>query len=327
MFQTKNLVHDVKQVPSQWIFEHFCRIGQRLDGSDVKIKSLFNTDERTPSMCIYYNQRKGKYMFKDFSSGKGGDAVTLVKELYNLKFHKACQKIVDEYNDYVVENKTGYNVESIEVQPKYRVDKYEKRMWTTLDQQFWTQFNIGTKLLTMYNVFPLSHYTMARGEDEIQIKGLYIYGYFKNDGTLYKIYQPKTMDKKFIKVDDYIQGFEQVKPHDYLIITSSLKDVMSIKSLKIHTDVIAPDSENTIIKKDLMEHFIKSYKKVVLLFDNDEPGLESMKKYKELYPALSISILPMSKDVSDSIKDFGVKEVKTRLVLILNKKLNEEEEV
>ena len=327
MFQTKNLVHDVKQVPSQWIFEHFCRIGQRLDGSDVKIKSLFNTDERTPSMCIYYNQRKGKYMFKDFSSGKGGDAVTLVKELYNLKFHKACQKIVDEYNDYVVENKTGYNVENIEVQPKYRVDKYEKRMWTTLDQQFWTQFNIGTKLLTMYNVFPLSHYTMARGEDEIQIKGLYIYGYFKNDGTLYKIYQPKTMDKKFIKVDDYIQGFEQVKPHDYLIITSSLKDVMSIKSLKIHTDVIAPDSENTIIKKDLMEHFIKSYKKVVLLFDNDEPGLESMKKYKELYPALSISILPMSKDVSDSIKDFGVKEVKTRLVLILNKKLNEEEEV
>lgn len=327
MFQTKNLVHDVKQVPSQWIFEHFCRIGQRLDGSDVKIKSLFNTDERTPSMCIYYNQRKGKYMFKDFSSGKGGDAVTLVKELYNLKFHKACQKIVDEYNDYVVENKTGYNVENIEVQPKYRVDKYEKRMWTTLDQQFWTQFNIGTKLLTMYNVFPLSHYTMARGEDEIQIKGLYIYGYFKNDGTLYKIYQPKTMDKKFIKVDDYIQGFEQVKPHDYLIITSSLKDVMSIKSLKIHTDVIAPDSENTIIKKDLMEHFIKSYKKVVLLFDNDEPGLESMKKYKELYPALSISILPMSKDVSDSIKDFGVKEVKTRLVLILNKKLNEEKEV
>ena len=327
MFQTKNLVHDVKQVPSQWIFEHFCRIGQRLDGSDVKIKSLFNTDERTPSMCIYYNQRKGKYMFKDFSSGKGGDAVTLVKELYNLKFHKACQKIVDEYNDYVVENKTGYNVENIEVQPKYRVDKYEKRMWTTLDQQFWTQFNIGTKLLTMYNVFPLSHYTMARGDDEIQIKGLYIYGYFKNDGTLYKIYQPKTMDKKFIKVDDYIQGLEQVKPHDYLIITSSLKDVMSIKSLKIHTDVIAPDSENTIIKKDLMEHFIKSYKKVVLLFDNDEPGLESMKKYKELYPALSISILPMSKDVSDSIKDFGVKEVKTRLVLILNKKLNEEKEV
>ena len=326
MFHTKNLVHDIKQVPSQWIFEHTCNLGHKLNGHDIKIKSFFNPNERTPSMCIYYDSNKQSYMFKDFSSGKGGNGVNLVKEMYNLKYYQACQKIIEEYNEYVLHNKASYNVDKFEQQSKYKVSRFEKRMWSVQDQSFWTKFNIGTKLLSEHNVFPLSCYVMVKDNNELEIKGLYLYGYFKNDGTLYKIYQPKTIDKKFIKVDNYIQGIEQVKPHDYLIITSSLKDVMSIKSLKIHADVIAPDSENTMIKKELMEEFINSYKKIVLLFDNDAPGIESMTKYKKLFPALSISVLPMSKDVSDSIRDFGAKEVKNRLIPILNKKLNEEKE-
>ena len=35
---------------------------------------------------------------------------------------------------------------------------------------------------------------------EINIKNNHIYGYFKNNGTLYKIYQPNIKKKKFIKV-------------------------------------------------------------------------------------------------------------------------------
>ena len=326
MFQTKNLVHDIKNVPEPWIFEHFCNLTEKLSGQDIKIKSLFNPTERTASMCIYTN-KDNNYRYKDFSTGKGGDSISLVKELYNLKYHQACQLIVEKYNEYVQKNKSGYIAEEFKQQYKYKVSGYKMREWNTQDQQYWTQFNIGTRILSKYNVVPFSSYTMVKEDSHLTIKGIYIYGYFKNDGTLYKIYQPKTLDKKFIKVDNYIQGLEQIKPYDYLIITSSLKDIMSIKSLKLHADVIAPDSENTMISKEIMNNFIKSYKKVVLLFDNDQAGIESMKKYKDLYPALSISILPMSKDVSDSIKDFGAKEVRSRLIPILNKKLNEEEAV
>ena len=50
MFKTKNLVHDVKDVPVSWIFEHFCKLKEKLNGHDVKIKSMFNQKERTPSM-------------------------------------------------------------------------------------------------------------------------------------------------------------------------------------------------------------------------------------------------------------------------------------
>lgn len=321
MFKTKNLVHDIKDVPTQWIFEHFCKLKEKLNGQDVKIKSLFNSKERTPSMCIYFDNTV--YKFKDFSTGKGGSAIDLIKEFHHLTFHKASQLIIETYNDFVLHNNGGYDLGEFKQQSKYKVTSHKLRNWTTQDQYFWTQFNIGSKLLEEYIVKPLENYCMTKDDKNLCIKGLYLYGYFKNDGTLYKIYQPKTLDKKFIKVADYIQGMAQCYNENYLIITSSLKDIMSIKSLKLNIDVIAPDSENTILKTDIMEDLNEKYKKIIILFDNDDAGIEAMKKYKEKYPYVEIALLPMSKDISDSIKDFGAKEVRNRLVPILDKKLQD----
>jgi hypothetical protein len=321
MFKTKNLVHDVKNVPVPWIFQHFCSIKEKLNGQDIKIKSMFNIKERTPSMCIYtdvYNT----YRYKDFSTGKGGSAIDLVKDLNNLSFHKACQLIVENYNDFVLHNNGGYDLEEFQRAAKYKVTSHKFRSWSTQDQYFWTQFNIGSKLLEAYNVKPLESYCMTKDDKNLCIKGLYLYGYFKEDGTLYKIYQPKTLDKKFIKVSNYVQGYEQLHNNTHLVITSSLKDVMSIKSLKLEIDVIAPDSENTMLKQDIMEELQSRYTKIVVLFDYDDAGIKAMQTYKEKYPFIETTVLPMSKDVSDSIKDFGAKEVLIRLVPILDKKLS-----
>jgi len=320
MFVTKNLVHDIKDVPVSWIFEHFCKLKEKLNGHDVKIKSMFNQKERTPSMCIYLSKDK-VYKYKDFSSGKGGSAIDLVKELTELPFHKACQQVVEKYNDFVLHNNGGYDLQQFKQASKYKVSSTKPRQWNTQDQYFWTQFNIGTKLLTEHNVIPLESYCMIKDDKELCIRGNYLYGYYKADGSLYKIYQPKTLDKKFIKVSDYVQGSEQLKEHPFLIITSSLKDIMSLKSLKLSVDYIAPDSENSLIKKEQMNEYLKKYKKIVLLFDYDQAGIKAMERYQEIYPTIQTAILPMSKDVSDSIRDYSAKEVRDRLVPILNKKL------
>ena len=321
MIKVKNLVHDIKGVPVTWIFEKYCKLNEKLTGEDIKIKSLFNPRERTPSMCIYID-KTGQYMFKDFSTGKGGSAIELVKLLTGLPYHQACQLVIEKYNDFVLHNNGGYDIKEFKQSSKYRVTSYNMRNWSTQDQYFWTQFNIGSKLLEAHIVRPLESYCMTKDGNELCIKGLYLYGYFKADGALYKIYQPKTLDKKFIKVADYVQGIHQCTGEKYLIITSSLKDIMSIKSLKLkHLDIIAPDSENSMLKHEMMEELEQKYKKIILLFDNDDAGIESMKKYKERFPFVEIAVLPMSKDISDSIKDYGAKEVRNRLVPILDKKL------
>ena len=322
MFKTKNLVHDVKDVPTPWIFEHFCKLKEKLSGQDIKIKSLFNSKERTPSMCIYFDLKSKVYKYKDFSTGKGGSAIDLVKDIENLSYHKACTIIVEAYNDFVLHNNGGYDVKEFKEQSKYKVDKYAFRQWTTQDQYFWTQFNIGSRILEEYCVRPLAYYTMVKDDKELVISCNYIYGYFTKGGELYKIYQPKTFDKKFLKIKDYLQGEQHLEDNDYLIVLSSLKDMMSLRSLKLsNINIVAPDSENSMIKKDTMEKFIEEYKKVIVMFDNDEAGIKAMEKYKATYPAVEILLLPMSKDLSDSIKDYGAKEVRNRLVPLINKKL------
>lgn len=321
MFKTKNLVHDIKDVPVPFIFEHFCKLPEKLGGQDIKIKSLFNSKERTPSMCIYFDAKRASYRYKDFSTGKGGSGIDLVKDSTGLSYHKSCELIVEKYNDYVLHNNGGYDIQEFKQQSRYKVTKVVYRSWTTKDQYFWTQFNIGSRLLDLYNVRPLESYVMENDEKELSISGNYLYAYEKADGTVYKIYQPKTLDKKFIKVNAFIQGTEQLEGHPFLLITSSLKDIMSIRSLKLHIDIVAPDSENSVIKASQMEEWNERYKKIVVLFDNDEAGIKAMERYKELYPFVEVCVLPMSKDPSDSIKDFGPKETRDRLVPILSKKI------
>ena len=70
---------------------------------------------------------------------------------------------------------------------------------------------------------------MVKGEDSLEISHDTMYGFFKEDGTLYKIYSPKIRRKKFIKVKDYLQGLDQLKyDKPYLVICSSLKDALCI---------------------------------------------------------------------------------------------------
>jgi DNA primase len=58
------------------------------------------------------------------------------------------------------------------------------------------------------------------------------------------------------------------------------------------------------------------------MFDNDEAGIRAMQKYRETYNVSPI-LLDMSKDLSDSIRDHGAKEVRNRLVPMINRKISE----
>jgi hypothetical protein len=51
-------------------------------------------------------------------------------------------------------------------------------------------------------------------------------------------------------------------------------------------------------------------------------GKISAEKYVNLYPELVSVNLPLSKDVSDSIRDYGVDRVRKDIIILINKKLN-----
>jgi len=323
MLRTKALVSSLDTIPREWPFEFYLKLTEKLTGQDIKIKSVFGSADKVPSLCIYFADAQQKYKFKDFSTDISGDGLSLVQNMFKLPNRgEAAHKIIEDYNQFMLTSTEDYSLREFKVQQKYKVIDVQPRAWTVLDQKYWNQFHIGSKDLEFWNIAPLEQYIMQKEQDgeikELRIKGQYIYGYFRADGSLYKIYQPYVKDSKFIKVRDYIQGSDQLTLKvPYLVIGSSLKDIAAFRKLGFkNAEAIAPDSENTLIQEAYILSYKHKYESICTLFDNDNAGIKAMEKYKERY-GLPFAHLQLSKDLSDSIRDHGLKLVRDTIQPLL----------
>jgi hypothetical protein len=321
MISTKNFISEHNEIKSGWVFQYYLNLPEVLTGQDIQIKSIFNPSERTPSMYIYLDPSCMEYKFKDFSTGKQGSKIDIVQHLFNLTYSQTLFKITEDYNKWIMDG--GF----LEVDPEYKpvsryaVDYIHKREWNSQDAEYWLQYNIGTSMLTEYNVHPIEHYNMIKasteGIDKLVIRNPLMYGYYTDSGDCYKIYQPKQKSYKFIKIESHLQGLEQLKyDKDYLVICSSLKDAMCLKSFNFGLDVIAPDSENTIIKPYIIQNLQSKYKKLLSLLDNDEAGHIGMEKYKKAYNIQPI-YLKSEKDISDVVAKYGFSAVQSKLFKLI----------
>ena len=213
MISTKHIVNNILDVSTSWIFEHYCNLSEKLVGQDAKIKSLFNPSDSVPSMVIFC--REDKYFFKDFSTNRGGDSVKLVMFLFNLSFGHAVNKIIEDYQNHLKISGTNTSDVVIKQRARYNLESYDTRLWNRGDAEYWTSYGIDSELLTKYNVKPLDSFVFSKNEegtyDFFLTQRPYVYGYFREDGTLCKIYQPYIKDKKFMKINSYIQGMDQLK--------------------------------------------------------------------------------------------------------------------
>ena len=314
---------DTFPVPNEWVFEKLLNLSEKLEGQTVSIRSIFNQNDKTPSMMVYLHDNN-KYKFNDFSTGISGDAVDLIQHLYKLSNRQdAFRKTMDLWESGECE---GYVVTEL-IKPVSEVSDFKVRQWNTNDVAFWTQYKLGSDDLTHHNIKPLSEYTYrtTRGTEvtESIFSEAYCYGYFTNKGILYKIYNPKKKRGKFMKVRDYIQGHEQLEyKHDWLIILSSLKDLMTFKKLRLPIECVAPDSENTMLTLRQIDYYREKYKMVTILFDNDEAGKKSAAKYYDLHkiPCTSFDV---EKDIADCVKEHGLKNTRLFLTPHLLKTKNE----
>ena len=320
MITTKNFVSNQDEIKSSWVFEYYLDLPERLIGQDVKIKSIFTTKVITRSRFIYLDPSCNEYKYKDFSTGRQGSKIDIIQELFTLSYSQALFRIIEDHNTFVRENGSIQDIEYIPV-AKYKVDYVKNRDWNTYDADYWLQFNIGKTLLEEYNVYPIEYYTMVKEEEKdiskLTIQNSMMYGYFDKRGNIYKIYQPKQKKHKFIKVTSHLQGLDQLKyKNKYLAICASLKDAMCLKSFKFGIDVIAPDSENSIIKPYVIQNLKSKYKKIVSLLDNDEAGFTAMNKYKTLY-SIDPIYLTSEKDLSDVVLKYGADAVNPKLFKLI----------
>ena len=152
MFNTKNLVLEESNIPSYWVFQYYLNLPEPLTGQDIKITSIFNPGEKTPSFCIYVDTKINQYKFKDFSTGHGGNKIDLVKMLFDIEYPAASMKIVKDYNTYIKTD--GFKEINFKPAAKWNVDFVKTRLWNETDSKYWLSFRIGKSIL-MFNLLSI----------------------------------------------------------------------------------------------------------------------------------------------------------------------------
>jgi len=104
-------------------------------GSNFKGLSPW-TDEKTPSFFV--SPTKG--IFKDFSSGKGGNAVSFLMELENMTYPEALRYLADKYQIEIEETETSDEEkeeislrESLSLVNQFALDYFTKVLWESED--------------------------------------------------------------------------------------------------------------------------------------------------------------------------------------------------
>lgn len=317
------------------IFKRYCKNFEELDKS---FKSEFYYDTN-PSCRIYINQNNIPY-YKDFGSGEFHDCFSYIQKKFSVNFHESLRIIAADFNIKQIKTKIDPDLivpyDTINIKPspkaKSRIEIYPQNYRLT-DYEYWNQYKIPFQLLEDYDVFACKYVYLHKGDKTTIFeykKSNPIYGYrFTNDGKYsYKIYFPLAEKKyKWLfsggSAND-IEGYDQLDLHgDTIVLTKSLKDCMCYRLFGINA--ISLQGEANKVPEGLFEKLLKKYDTIIINYDNDEQGIKSAKAICQRYNLESF-VFDKAKDLSDLIKDFGMKEAKIQLAeklktkIIINKK-------
>lgn len=299
------------------IFKHYCPNFKELN---IKFCSDLRVDS-TPTVSIVF-YKKG-LLYRDFGSGQTLSCFDYVMHKFNLSYVGALKKISIDFGLGL----TGEVTEPVaitygkieEPEPsKATVIRVKRRPWNEEDKNFWTQFGISKKTLLTFEVYPIQYYWL--NETRFKSHSLsYVYVFT----TGYKIYSPYETDTKWFSSagKECVQGYQNLpEKGNIVVITSSLKDVMSLYELGYSS--VALQSEMEMPSQDLIDDLRSRFNYVLLLYDNDfdkgekNPGQTMAIKICDKYNLINICIptIYQSKDVSDLIKNCD-KETANNIIL------------
>jgi len=311
------------------IFKYYCpgftAIGDKFNSSFRK--------EKEASAVIYVNA-SGRLMYNDFIEPVK-TSIGFVMALYNITYGKALHKVAADFriDDLLyydsfdsIDNNKNKKAYITKYTPKASkgtsIIQVKRREWLTKDIEYWAQGNITPEIAKLFNVSPISYYWI-NGNRFTAASLHYDYPYYWLDNILLrKLYAPQgNKYTKWISNSGYgvFQG-EHLLPRkgNLLIITKSLKDVMSLYSLGY--TAIAPPNEHSITVKEYFNKQIQRFDRVVILYDNDEGGRSGAKKLQDLFnlEAIEYPIEKRAKDTFEYISLYGVDTTKQQLTKLLN---------
>lgn len=309
------------------IFSHY--IGEEIVvGRNIK-SPFYN--EKNPSFGFFLGEGN-EICFNDFKLNIKGDCVKFVQMKYELTYFEALSKIALDFNidyNFIVKTKgikksdipgvktLSQSESTTKIFYRLSLGKIKKE-WTIKELQFWKDFGISLKTLQKYKVEPISHTIV--NEHPIKCQDIaFAFLEHKDNQETYKIYQPFGERYKWLNSHDESiwQGWSQLpEKGTNLVITKSLKDVMSINEVT-GWDAVALQSENVLPKKQVIEELKNRFENIIILYDNDYDKEENWgqifsRRLSDFtnFTETMISEEYKSKDFSDLVKNHGIEKAK-----------------
>lgn len=287
-------------------------------GIPVK-KGLFRSplrDDKSPT-CSFYRNKAGDIIFKDFSGHFSGNFIAVVMFKYSCSYYKALQIIANDFG-YIVNKNIVKNEKPI-TESKHVFNentfaniRVQIQEFSSDEIEWWRSYGITKSILKKFRVYSCKVVFLNGVIFSFSGKRTHIYGYYRgkdsNKNELWRIYFPGRKKYKFLSNWKYtmIQGSKQLpESGDLLVVTKSLKDVMCLYNLGV--TAIAPNSENIFLTESQYSKLLKRFKKIVLFYDNDLPGIRSMNKIRKQFNIQCLWIPRKfgAKDISDYYKKYG----------------------
>lgn len=243
-----------------------------------------------------------KVLWNDFGMDgiKYKDGIGFVMEYFRISRKNAVRKIWKE----MVLDPDAKLVKPRVKQPLNLPYEYTEEDIQDFEMDYWGRLWFTKEFLKYFNVHSLR--SMRRvgkklwGSEKDNPTFIYL---FSKKGA-FKAYRPLDPNKDKFRGQnngDVLEGYDQLPPRgQHLIITSSLKDTMTLRRLGYLA--INPTSENSkrALYKKVRELNMRFNNNVYILFDNDPPGIKSAKSLA-LVTGWKPIFLPktFSKDPSD----------------------------
>jgi len=290
-------------------------------GHDVTSKKLVTSVLRNDNHITvsYYKSKSGILYMHDFATNEHLDCWNVVMRMFNCNYYQALDRIAIDFG--LIEGKSP-DIKPIIIESLKETDsakiQVQIKEFTEEELNWWNQFGINKKLLKKYHVYSLQHIFLNGELKFTSTPKCPIYGYYfgkDNKGNeKWKCYFPYKQDYRFIGnlTQKILQGYRQLnETGELLIINKSMKDTIACRALGY--DSISPNSETTFPSEKQIEEFKQRFKHILIVFDNDKPGLHNLWLIRKKYPELNYYWIPKSlgaKDLTDLIKLKGFNEVK-----------------
>lgn len=269
--------------------------------------------DRNPT-ASFYRANNGELVFKDFKTGFHANFVGVVMEKFQVPYYKALNIIGNDFGliskPHYTKNDAAVEYNGTKVTHKEQATIQCKiKEYTEEELQWWLSFGITKKTLEKFHVYSIESVFLNGNYQCSSIPSNPIYGYYygKKDGReLWKIYFPFKGSFRFLLNNNELQGAKQLpKTGEYVVVTKSLKDVMTLFEMGI--PAVAPQAESVILTEKQYLALKARFKHVIFNGDWDRAGQTFMIKSRTRFKGYTLSFVnkeKFAKDISDFVKKF-----------------------